>query len=103
MTVRPHIITDQDRAPRPSARVARVAELLDCDESDVRRLIDSGQLKAHGIGKRGVRVYLDSVADYQDQKDRPAKRAVDKTMKPRPAARAAHLAAEGQLRKTGIL
>lgn len=68
MNVRPHIAHDPSLLPRPSARVARVAELLDCDESDIRRLIRCGQLEAHGKGVRGVRVFLDSVRDYQDRR-----------------------------------
>lgn len=101
MNLRAHIALDT--GPRPSAKIARVAELLDCDESEVRRLVDAGELEAHGIGKRGVRVFLDSVGDYQAKKHRPAKRPGDKRPKPRPATRAAHIAAEAELRKTGIL
>jgi excisionase family DNA binding protein len=88
---------------RASARVSRVAELLDCDESDVRRLIDRGELEAHGLGKRGVRVYLDSVIDYQAGRARKPKRAVDKPRQHRSATHAAHLAAEAELRKAGII
>jgi hypothetical protein len=62
---------DPADAPRRSARVARVAELLDCAESDVRRLIRSGELEAHGKGVRGVRVFLDSVRAYQDRQAKP--------------------------------
>lgn len=63
---------DPASAPRPSARVATVAELLDCDQGDVRRLVRSGELEAHGKGKRGIRVFLDSVRAYQDRQSRPA-------------------------------
>jgi hypothetical protein len=52
---------------RASARVATVAGLLDCHPSDIRRLVDAGELQAHTKGARGVRVFLDSVADYQER------------------------------------
>lgn len=54
-------------AERASARVKHVAALLDCDDSQIRRLIDSGDLEAHRIGKRGIRVYLDSVETYRER------------------------------------
>lgn len=66
MKIRPHIALDPASAPRPSAKVTTVAELLDCDPGDVRRLVKTGDIEAHGKGKRGVRVYLDSVRAYQD-------------------------------------
>lgn len=69
MTVRPHIVLDPADAPRPSARVARVAAILDCDPSDVRRMLRAGELEGHGKGIRGKRVYLDSVAAYQRARD----------------------------------
>lgn len=72
MNMRPHIALDPASAPRPSARVATVAELLDCDQGDVRRLVRAGELEAHGKGKRGIRVFLDSVRAYQDRQARPA-------------------------------
>ena len=92
-----------DVMERPSARVSRVADLLDCDESDVRRLLDVGELQAHGLGKRGVRVFLDSVADYQAIKHRKAKRPVDNPPKTRKVNRAAQISADNELRKSGIL
>ncbi|HEX4027483.1 MAG TPA: helix-turn-helix domain-containing protein, partial [Rhizomicrobium sp.] len=92
-----------DALVRPSARVSRVADLLDCDESEVRRLIDGGELQAHGLGKRGVRVFLDSVAAYQAVKHRITKSPVDNIQKSRKANRAAQISAENELRKSGIL
>ena len=55
---------------RPSARVARVAALLDMHDSDIRRMVKKGELEAHGKGVRGMRVYLDSVRDFQKRRDR---------------------------------
>jgi hypothetical protein len=103
MNPRPALAIDQVAAPRPSARIARVAELLDCDESQVRRLIDKGALDAHGLGKRGLRVFLDSVADYQAGRRRQAATAPRTAPKPRQVDLAAQRAAEGELRKSGIL
>jgi excisionase family DNA binding protein len=51
--------------PRKSIRIREVAKLFDCDEGQVRRLIKQGALEAHTVGKRGKRVYLDSVSAYQ--------------------------------------
>ena len=104
MTVRPHIALDPADAPRPSARVATVAGILDCDESDVRRMVVAGTLEAHGHGIRGIRVYLDSVRAYQE-----AKVIIPKGEKAKPRPRkapvsaAAHRAAEAALRQSGII
>src|SRR5690242_18406488 len=62
-----HLADDPAVYVRPSARVATVARLLECDPGDIRRLIAVGQLEAHGKGKRGVRVFLDSVQAYQER------------------------------------
>jgi excisionase family DNA binding protein len=43
-----------------------VAALLDLDESQVRRLVDTGQLEAHRIGRRGIRIFQDSITRYQE-------------------------------------
>lgn len=52
---------------RRSVRVAKVAEALDIDQSTVRRLLDRGDLEGHKVG-RGVRIYVDSVQAYQEEK-----------------------------------
>lgn len=51
--------------PRPSWRIKKVAAVLDCDLSQVSRMVKNRQLEAHKVGKRGVRVYVDSVRAYQ--------------------------------------
>lgn len=96
--------------PRESRRVKTVALLLELDESQVRRLIEDRELETHGIGKRGVRIYLDSVLAYQERKpgagSRPdAKTAADAgaAKKPASATRAAHKAATAQLQALGVL
>lgn len=106
MTLRPHIALDPADAPRPSARVATVAELLDCDEGDVRRLIRQGEIEAHGKGIRGVRVFLDSVRAYQDRQAKPLpprSKAVVHKPKPRSAASTASFrAAMAGLKAKGL-
>lgn len=105
MNLPPRLADDPAAYVRPSARVARVAELLDCDPGDIRRLIATGHLEAHGKGTRGVRVFLDSVKAYQD--GRPV---VPKAIRPQvrppkpkaPASTAAYRAAMAGLRSKGI-
>ncbi len=75
MNIRPHIAMDPTAfAVRASARVATVAQLLDCHESDVRRLVLQGELECHRKGIRGIRIFLDSVRDYQDRQASPRQR-----------------------------
>ena len=50
---------------RRSVRVARVADALDMEEARVRKLLKDGQLQGHRIGKRGIRIYVDSVEELQ--------------------------------------
>lgn len=90
--------------PRASARVTTVAEMLDCEEGQIRRLIDAGEIQAHCLGRRGVRVYLDSVAEYQARSARKTS-AAPKTAgdKPPSASRAAHAEAMSQLRSLGVV
>jgi hypothetical protein len=101
------ILTNSAPTVRPVAKIARVCELLDMDESQVRRLIDGGEIEAHGVGARGVRVFLDSVALYQERKAKiPRNAPVDKA-KRRPrisgAGLAAARAAMAELQKEGLV
>lgn len=94
--------------PRPSARVETVCGMLECDRSQVYRLVADGEIEAHGIGKRGVRVYLDSVQAYQERrfivpKTAKARRKIPSPARPSPASRAAHADAVAQLRDLGLL
>lgn len=50
---------------RRSLRVAKVAEALDMEDAQVRKLVKSGDLEGHRVGKRGIRVYEDSVEAYR--------------------------------------
>lgn len=94
-------------SPRPSARVRTIAAMLDADETTIRRLVDAGELEAHTIGKRGVRIYLDSVTDYQERQarevHRPRPPGPDEARPRRPASSAAHRAAIANLRAAGII
>lgn len=50
---------------RRSLRVAKVAQALDIDERQVRQLVRDGMLDGHRVGKRGIRVYEDSLDAYR--------------------------------------
>lgn len=104
MTSRLTLATDPAAYVRPSARVATVAELLDCDESDVRRMVREGRLAAHRHGIRGIRVFLDSVRAYQDGRGILPDSPKAKLKAQRAAvSRTIHSASEAALRKSGIL
>jgi excisionase family DNA binding protein len=60
--------TQESPEIRESRKVATIAAALEIDESQVYRLIDEGELEAHGVGTRSVRVYLDSLEAYQAKK-----------------------------------
>jgi hypothetical protein len=77
------------------------------DESQVRALIDAGELEAHGIGKRGIRVYVDSIRTYQERYARRPKREPGKKIAivraRRQSAATAHQRAMNELRREGII
>jgi excisionase family DNA binding protein len=52
---------------RPSIRVAKAAAILEVNISTIYKLVRAGTLGAHRVGKRGVRVFADSLRQYQDQ------------------------------------
>ena len=64
---RPPAEVEAVEASRPSWRIKRVAATLDCDGHTVRDLVRDGQLEAHRIGKRGIRIFADSVREYQER------------------------------------
>lgn len=104
----PRQVSTPDDSIRQSRRVATVAAALDLDESQVRRLVDEGELEAHGVGKRGLRIYLDSIQAYQERHQRPPRTALGaQPSKPaqvrRSASTRAHRAAMAALRADGIL
>lgn len=107
MTARPHLAADPASLPRPSARVAHVAEVLDCDPSDVRRLISAGEIEIHRKGVRGIRVFLDSVRAYQERQSEPlpsrAPAVIHKAKAPATASSAAYRATMARAKALGIV
>ena len=94
--------TSTEFAPRSAAKVKTVAALLDADPAIVRRLVNKGELESFTIGKRGVRIYLDSVADYQQRQARQTPpRAAERQQRRQVSRAAAREAIEG-LRKLGV-
>ena len=95
----------EQRQPRPSASARQVASIIGCSPLQVRKMVASGELEGWTLGKRAIRVFLDSVADYQD---RATVRPVVNTQtvvarSRRAAASAATLEAERRLRAAGFL
>jgi excisionase family DNA binding protein len=91
---------------RPSARVAAVAELLDCHPTDIRRLVDNGELEAHRKGVRGIRVFLDSVRHYQERRTclpKTARRAASPAPPKKRPPHAGYRAALNDLRAKGLI
>lgn len=52
-------------AIRASVTIQRAAALLDCAENTVRSMLKNGELHGFRLRGRVLRVYEDSVADYQ--------------------------------------
>jgi hypothetical protein len=108
MTFRPYIAADPSAFQvRASARVATVAQLLDCHPADVRGLLLKGELEWHRKGIRGIRVFLDSVRDYQDRQASPRQRCaaplVHRRKHPSGASTAAFRSAMAGLAAKGLL
>jgi len=83
-----------------------VAEALSTTQSHVRQLVARGDLESFTIGKRSVRIYWDSVADYQDRNTRPGPvktESLKPRAKPSAASTAAARAAYATLQAAGIL
>lgn len=100
MTLRP--AADPELAiprARASVRIATAARLLDCDDSTIRRLVRSGALDAHRLGKRGLRVYVDAIETYQRQHGAAI---AAPAAPPRPPLTRAHHEAVAYLQKYGI-
>lgn len=91
---------------RASARVAAVARLLDCHPTDIRRLVDTGDLEAHRKGVRGIRVFLDSVQHYQERRaclPKAARRAGSPKPAKKQAPTAGYRAALTDLKAKGLI
>lgn len=93
---------------RPSARVSTVAAMLGDDPSHIRRMVKAGDLEAHRQGKRGIRVFLDSVEAYQrDNPIIPSKSTENRRppafKAPSGATKAAHRHAAALLESLGLM
>ena len=93
-----------ERAPvRPSARVSAVAQMMDCDQSQVRRLVKTGALESHRVGKRGLRIFLDSVSAYQESRTERIVRPREQKQQRRAIARKSYKDALATLRARGLI
>lgn len=61
--------------PRPQASVKKVAAILDYSDRTVRELCAQGELETNGRPGRGFRIFLDSVATYQERQRQQARGA----------------------------
>jgi hypothetical protein len=78
--------------------------MLEWDESQVRRAVDTGGLEAYRIGKRGIRIYIDSVRAYQEsRKIAPTKKIISAKSGRTRISTQAHRTAMEELRARGIL
>ncbi len=66
---------------RRAVRVKRAAELLDLAPNSIYDLIHHGELEGYhaGRGHHFLRIYLDSIANYQKRKEVPATKKGNKT------------------------
>jgi hypothetical protein len=106
VTLRPHIVNDPAAFVRTSRPLRDVAEMMGCDPSHIRKLIDRGELEAFRYGRRGIAVFLDSVADFQERNRIVPKNERQKPLRPsysRPASTAAFRAAMVSAEKKGLL
>lgn len=89
---------------RRSMRVARVAEALDIDPAAVRQMVHDGILEGFRSGKRGIRVYQDSVEEYCRQRrlGKPADHPTPAPKKRRSGPTAATREAMAALREMGV-
>ena len=88
---------------RPSARVSAVAQMMDCDQSQVRRLVKTGALESHRVGKRGLRIFLDSVAAYQESRTERIVCPREQKQQKRAIARKSYKDALATLRARGLI
>ncbi|MBI1209550.1 MAG: helix-turn-helix domain-containing protein [Azospirillum sp.] len=85
-----------------SVRVDVAAEILDCSACQVRKLIRRGDLTAHRVGTRGIRVLLSSIDRYRAAMTlTPAGKAGPPPSPPQPPS-PAHFEAVAYLQSLGI-
>ncbi|QCO14040.1 DNA-binding protein [Azospirillum brasilense] len=86
--------------------MTEAAKVMGADESTIRKLVVSGELLGYRLGKRGVRIYVSSIQDYQERRaiistgERKAKAPLPK---PRRRNDAAHKEALAGLAALGII
>jgi excisionase family DNA binding protein len=67
---------------RPSMRVTKAAAILEVNISTIYKMVRAGILEAHRVGKRGVRVFADSLRRYQEQHKISTKKEPEETRQP---------------------
>lgn len=77
-------------AVRASVRPATAAERLDCDRSQVYRLVRAREIEGHRIGKRGLRIYIDSLEAYRRRRATGAPPAPEAKKRPQRRGAAYH-------------
>lgn len=84
--------------------VAAAAAEMGADESTVRKLLLDDQLRGYRLGKRGVRIYVSSIRDYQERQTLDGK-GTKPAPPPRPKAppTPAHREAVATLESLGII
>ena len=91
-------------ATRRSVSVRGAAQILSCNDKTIRALLAQGSLEGHRLGKRGVRLYLDSLDRYREQNQitTDGNPVVGEPTKPGRTT-AAHREALTSLRELGLL
>ena len=84
----PRVADDPSAFVRTSRPLPDVAAMLGCDPSHIRKLIDRGELEAFRYGRRGIAVFLDSVAEFQER-NRITPKASRAVSQPKPRQRTA--------------
>jgi excisionase family DNA binding protein len=89
---------------RPAAKLGTVAEILEVDHSAIRKMIRRGDIQAFRLGKRGVRIFLDSIAAYQEGRFIQSQPKIrEERQRKRIANTAAQRQAMAELRRLGII
>ncbi len=87
-----------------SITVAEAAQTMGADESTVRKLVRDEELHGYRLGKRGVRVYVSSIRDYQERQRLRGSGDMPKTPPARKrTSTPAHQEAVAQLAALGIM
>ncbi|CAO3406261.1 helix-turn-helix domain-containing protein [Azospirillum largimobile] len=87
-----------------SITVAEAAHTMGADESTVRKLVRQKELQGYRLGKRGVRVYVSSIRDYQERQRLQGPGVATKAAPAhRRAPTPAHREAVAQLAALGIM